>query len=95
MSLTLYITVVITLYILKLKGGSVIEQKRKSMLILADAFAKRKRWSSSSKTQEQPCPEQDVEVTEQDTPCKNGQTNRDSHGTHQKPVLSDGVKSND
>jgi hypothetical protein len=49
----------------------------------------------SSKTQEQPCPEQDVEVTGQDTPCKNGQTNKDSHGTHQKPVLSDGVKSND
>ena len=72
-----------------------IEQKRRSMLILADALARRRRWSSSSKTQEPLCPEQDVEVTGQDTPCKNGQTNRDSHGTHQKPVLSDGVKSNE
>ena len=72
-----------------------IEQKRRSMLILADALARRRRWSLSSKTQEQSCPEQDVEVTGLNTPCKNGQTNRDSRGTHQKPVLSDGVKSND
>jgi len=49
----------------------------------------------SSKTQEQPCPEQDVELTGQDTQCKNGQTSRDLHGTPQKPALSDGVKSND
>jgi len=95
MSLILFIVTVSILFTLKLKGGSVIEQKRKSMLILADALARRRRWSSSFKTQEQSCPEQDAEVTEQDTQCKNGQTNRDSHGTHQKPVLSDGVKSND
>ncbi len=72
-----------------------IEQKRRSILILADALARRRRWSSSSKTQELLCPEQDVEATGQDTPCKSGQTNRDSHGTHQKPVLLDGVKSNE
>jgi len=95
MNLTLFIVTVDILFTLKLKEGSVIEQKRRSMLILADALARRRRWSSSFKTQEQSCPEQDVEVTGQDTPCKNGQTNRDSRGTHQKPVLSDGVKSND
>ena len=95
MSLTLYITVVITLYILKLKGGFVIERKRRSMSMLADALARRRSWSLSSKTQEQPCPEQDVELTGQDTQCKNGQTSRDLHGTPQKPALSDGVKSND
>jgi len=49
----------------------------------------------SSKTQELQCPEQDVELTGHDTPCKNGQRSKVSHGTRQKPVLSDGVKSND
>jgi len=73
----------------------VTAQRRRSMLTLADALGRRKSWYLSSKTHALQCPEQDVEVTGQNTPCKNGQTNKVSNGTHQKPVLLDGVKSND
>ena len=83
-----------TIYI-EAKGRFRDRAEARKYVDISNALGRRRSWSLSSKTQEQQCPEQDVEVTGQDTPCKNGQKNRDSHGTPLKPVLLDGVKSNE